>query len=717
MVGFSRRFACFLVAVLLGAARPSPAQEQNFYAVIVGVSEFANLPKEEWLEFAHRDAEDFSKLIKSPRGRGFPTDNVTVLTNDKAGLLAMKRMMGVTLQRKVKSEDTVYIFIATHGMVEKEVSRAGYLLANDSDREDLYTTALAMKDLSDIIQNRLQKAKRLFLFADACRAGKLGQGQGNINRYMEESSKRGEMMGLLASRPNEFSREGKQFGGGHGVFTYFLLKGMMGEADSNKDNIVTAPELISYLVAQVEAATDKQQHVRDFGEFDPETPVAFVDKSGPEDLKLSRLPVSLAAALSPLWGGEGRGYGAAPGAALASLAPLLPEGDEVRVAFQRALREGRLLPPATDNAWDLYQRFTQLPVPQEQKEALGDDLIIALGTAGDRLLAAYRRGDQVIKLDAARYEEGAQLFSRASQLDPTDRMLQAKARFMEGRALVARGRYSDAISLLRQAVALDPDGAYGYNALGIAYMEQQGWNEAIENFREASARAEKWVYPHFNLAQVYFHTQRYREAEQEYKQGIALGTELGLKYFYLHNNLGVLYLNQGRLQEAEQQFRRALEMSADNPDAHYNLGLVFEQRGSRSQAEAYFRRAAELDARHVAARLRLAEIYRQRRDRPAEEQILRQAVAGDPQNAMALESLGRLLLEAKRLEEAEQVFMQMLPLDPNSPFPLIWLGDVHAAQRNFEQAAEDYRLALARTADPKLRRELHRKLEAVEKKK
>jgi len=50
---------------------------------------------------------------------------------------------------------------------------------------------------------------------------------------------------------------------------------------------------------------------------------------------------------------------------------------------------------------------------------------------------------------------------------------------------------------LREAVSLDPEAAYSYNALGIAYMEQQRWNEAIENFRAASARAEKWVYPDF----------------------------------------------------------------------------------------------------------------------------------------------------------------------------------------------------------------------------
>ena len=269
-----------------------PAQEQpNFYAVIIGVSEFEHLPKEEWLEFADDDAEDFDKLIRSPRGRAFPPENVFLMTNEDASYYAIRKRLGSTLAKKVKRDDTVYIFIATHGMVEREAAREGYLLAHDSDREDLYITALAMKDLGDIMQNRLGRARRIFLFADACRAGKLGQVQGRINRYLEDVSKtQGETLGLLASRPNEFSREGPQFGGGHGVFTYYLLKGMMGEADTDGDETVTATEIVDYVDEQVEVATERQQHIRDFGTFEPDTPISFVDKPGPPDLQLTGLP-------------------------------------------------------------------------------------------------------------------------------------------------------------------------------------------------------------------------------------------------------------------------------------------------------------------------------------------------------------------------------------------------------------------------------------------
>ncbi|MEI9814621.1 MAG: hypothetical protein WDO18_19135 [Acidobacteriota bacterium] len=50
----------------------------------------------------------------------------------------------------------------------------------------------------------------------------------------------GDLFGLLASRPREVSFEGPEFGGGHGAFSYFVMKGMEGAADADGNKIVTA---------------------------------------------------------------------------------------------------------------------------------------------------------------------------------------------------------------------------------------------------------------------------------------------------------------------------------------------------------------------------------------------------------------------------------------------------------------------------------------------
>ena len=77
------------------AAPPSPTapEQPNYYAVIIGVSEFENLPKEEWLDFADDDAKAFYDFITSPRGRNFPPENVFMMTNQDALSQAMRSRM------------------------------------------------------------------------------------------------------------------------------------------------------------------------------------------------------------------------------------------------------------------------------------------------------------------------------------------------------------------------------------------------------------------------------------------------------------------------------------------------------------------------------------------------------------------------------------------------------------------------------------------------
>ena len=58
----------------------------------------------------------------------------------------------------------------------------------------------------------------------------------------------------------------------------------------------------------------------------------------------------------------------------------------------------------------------------------------------------------------------------------------------------------------------------------------------------------------------------------------------------------------------------------------------------------------------------------------------------------------------------------MLATGPNTAFGFAGLGDVHAAQNRWKEAADDYRQAITRTTDPKVLRDLKKKLRDAEKK-
>src|SRR2546430_6337993 len=68
-------------------------------------------------------------------------------------------------------------------------------------------------------------------------------------------------------------------GEGHGIFTYYVVKGLEGEADENADGIVTADELVEYVHQNVRQVTNAQQNpTSDRGSFDPNLGLSYNPK-------------------------------------------------------------------------------------------------------------------------------------------------------------------------------------------------------------------------------------------------------------------------------------------------------------------------------------------------------------------------------------------------------------------------------------------------------
>jgi uncharacterized caspase-like protein len=64
---------------------------------------------------------------------------------------------------------------------------------------------------------------------------------------------------MTAAAANEFSLEDERWDG-HGVFTYYLLEGLRGPADTDGDGLITVDEAYSYVSQKVPDATGQEQH-------------------------------------------------------------------------------------------------------------------------------------------------------------------------------------------------------------------------------------------------------------------------------------------------------------------------------------------------------------------------------------------------------------------------------------------------------------------------
>lgn len=657
--------------------------------MVVGVSKFQKLDASQQLEFADKDAEAFAKFIQSPRGRGFPADHVKLLTNENVTYAQLRSTLGTWLKRNSKAEDMIYIFLATHGMVDKEEPRRTYLLTTEADPEDLYDTTMSMNEITDIIGSRLKSAGRIVLFADACRSGKMGTGIGGD--IQKGASGNQEIVGLLASRARELSEEGKQYCNGHGAFTCYLLKGLNGEADGDKDGTVTAGELIRYLRDSVAKATKDKQTPQEFGEFEASLPMSFADKPG-VDLGFTELMFPTPwRKLPTLW---------------ASLS--LPN-----IPWPRLWQDQPLPTPTMQGKWEQYQRLLVSGATDGEKADAHDELAVALEEEGQKVLQTYLRGD-ASPLTVPEYRAGEIYFSRAAELNPTETRLKAKARFCAGRALLMENQLRDAETALRESIGIDPGGAYSHNALGICYTALRRSQEAEREFRTAFDNAPRWAYPHYNLAIVYVQLERYRDAEAEYKAAIALGPN----YAYLYRQLGDLYQNQlHRQDDAEKMYRKALELSPNDPDTHSNLGALYVSRGDLRLAETSFRKAIEEHPKTNHARVNLGLLLIDRNRKDEAEEVLRAAVAQSPEDPRAHLVLGNLLLERNKLDDAETEFTMLVAMSPNDGGALELLGDVHVKQKRYAEAVQEYTQASKLIQDPVALARIGRKQKSAEKSK
>lgn len=295
-------YASFLLQAGLGTperfASPTAPPEKvagEKYAVIVGISHYGNSGMAfSDLRYASRDAMAFRDFLQSPEGGSFKPENVRFLV-DQAATSQNVRSALFTFLTKPRPEDLVVIYWAGHGAPDPNDRRNLYLLTYDTRVEDMGGTAFPMWGLQDVFA-RILKAKRVITFTDSCHSyGISGQAlrasaaENNlVNQYLKVYASEGDRAVITASDISQLSRESESWGGGHGVFTFYLLRGLGGEADVNKDGTVTAGELFAYVRDQVNEATGGEQRPAAFPGLAANLPLSGIAvQSG--DLKRARL--------------------------------------------------------------------------------------------------------------------------------------------------------------------------------------------------------------------------------------------------------------------------------------------------------------------------------------------------------------------------------------------------------------------------------------------
>ncbi len=216
------------------------------YAVVIGIEKYPSLPS---ADYAGRDAESMRRHLVA---LGYPPRHIKFLSNDTATRARLVAIFRRWLPRNVKPGSEVFVYYSGHGAPDP-ASKSAYLVTFDADVEDLPDTAYPV----DLLNEELAKlpAKRVILAMDSCFSGAggrsvLAKGARPLVTKLSGGfwSLGGAVLRLTASKSDQISQtyEAK----GHGLFTYYLLKGLNGAA--KKDGEVTLRTLYRYVKPHVE---------------------------------------------------------------------------------------------------------------------------------------------------------------------------------------------------------------------------------------------------------------------------------------------------------------------------------------------------------------------------------------------------------------------------------------------------------------------------------
>jgi len=507
------------------------------YALVIGISQYKNLPEKGQLKFADRDADEIFTTLISPEGGQFPANNVHPLIGPRATLANLRHELEEWLPSVSKDEDRVLIYFAGHGFV---AGGRAYLAPYDVDPNNIGQTAYPMDRLGEVFGAKI-KAKWRVLLTDACHSGAIlpATDPFAINQRLQNLNP--SVFSLTASRDREQSFEGTKWGGGHGVFTYYVYQGLRGEADSSGDGIVTADELAEYVHSNVRRETNQLQNpTSERGSFDPRMVLAYnpahVKVHPPETSKFGRLVIE-----SNLDGVEVFVDGQSQGV-VNKTAPLSLPGIAPGVHTIRAVKMGYEPYGPTEQTVYPGQDTTvsvRITVVRRRSQAAID--------AFDKALAYYTVGGK------QNYQKAVDGFGKALQADPG----YSQAALYLGSAYNALFDQDNADRYFRKAIEIDPDYVEARARYGGMLLDRGDFEGAVRQLNAAAQRDPQQGFAHYLLSIAYARSGAFEQAVREANQAVRLTPANAEAHFWLAESLRM----SGQCKTAIPEYRRYLLLS------------------------------------------------------------------------------------------------------------------------------------------------------------
>ncbi|MEP7195704.1 MAG: tetratricopeptide repeat protein [Saprospiraceae bacterium] len=566
----------------------------NSWAVIVGISDYQN-PNIPDLSYSDKDADAFSKFLKSPAGGSLPEDHVVCLLNEKATAAQFAAALDWIMD-KAKEGDQAIIFFAGHGDVERQtVTQPGFLLCWDSpSRVYMGGGTFGLFYLQEIISTiSLQSKAKVIIITDACRSGKLAGSEigGRQATALNLSKQFANEVKLMSCQPDELSLEGSNWGGGRGLFSFYLIKGLTGLADQNKDGNVTLFEIEKYLDEKVPAAAE------------PRSQIPMV--TGTKTIVITKINKDALANLIKSEELENNNSNLLVSQKTKNNQVIKPALDpklaEKLELFNKSIENKQLMYPAENSAWSLYNQLKSEQGLVNEINSMKSKLAAVFQDEAQQAINDYLNADPKELSNRwgfnDKYDRFPIYLNKAAEL-LTDshylyKTIKAREHYFTGLNIRLTGERKKDSSLFYKALIeqnltlkLDSNAAYAYNEIGLLYRRLKNYTAAIDQFNKALLITPKWVFPLTNLAGCYY--------------------------------------NLGNTDKAIEYGSKSIELDPSSALAQLNLARSYELASNWIKAREHYQKTIDLDPSLKEVRINICFMYYLEKDYIEAEKVIKE---------------------------------------------------------------------------------------------
>ncbi|MFN7202215.1 MAG: tetratricopeptide repeat protein [Aphanizomenon sp.] len=230
--------------------------------------------------------------------------------------------------------------------------------------------------------------------------------------------------------------------------------------------------------------------------------------------------------------------------------------------------------------------------------------------------------------------------------------------FKQGETAEAVRNNSQAETIWREILRVEPNNGKAYNNLGNALRRQGKLAEALAAHQKALQINHNDAEAYVGIGNVLNAQGKPEEALASHKKAIQLNPKLAIAY----NGLGNALYNQEKLEEAVAAYQKAIEFDPKLTIAYNSLGNTLYYQKKLEEAVAAYQKAIELDPKLAIAYNNLVNALKDQKKLDEAVAAYQKAIELDPKFAGAYNNLGNALSDQKKLDAAVTAYQKALSL-------------------------------------------------------